>query len=300
MRWTRDLEPLPWEGRDTHRTDWGGMMTFQLNYMAIRRDEIYVIKPVKGPHHLEVYDLGLRLKRRAVWNVRRGSCPRVDARGNIYITVPIRPVGRDFPEFFDGKLAKIPGYFRRIGEGHYWYTYMYGAIVKFPPQGGAFRWIETDREKNDFTGLPAAIADKPKQTCQYFQGGRYPHKLCDVQGAQWIRFGYSPYSETYGAGTPVCMCEGTGFDVDPFGRVFFPNLCQFRIEVVDANNNPITTFGAYGNQDSGTRVPTPDIPLAWPTYVAVSDTHAYVNDTVGMRVVRVALGAAAEETCRIE
>ncbi len=302
MRWTRDLKPFPWEGRGTHRSDWGGMMTFQLNYMAIRDDEIYVIKPVQGPHHLDVYDMGLNHKRCVVWNVRRGSCPRVDAQGNIYITAPLRPLDRDFPEFFDGKLGKIPDYFRSIGEGHYWYAYMYASIVKFPPQGGAFIWQETGRDKNDLAGLPDAVRAKPTVEFHYFQDGRYPHKVCGVQGAEWVRFGYSPYSETYSVGTPACMCEGTGFDVDPYGRVFFPNLCQFRIEVIDGANNPITTFGHYGNQDSGgpdARVPKPDIPLAWPTYVAVSDTHAYVNDTIGMRVVRVRLGCQVEESSEI-
>jgi hypothetical protein len=119
-----------------------------------------------------------------------------------------------------------------------------------------------------------------------------------VQGAEWVRFGYAPYSETYGAGTPVCMCEGTGFDVDGFGRVFYPNLFRFRIEVIDSSNNPITHFGRYGNQDSGPagRIREPDIPLAWPTYVAVSDDSAYVNDTVNLRVVRVRLSCAVEQT----
>lgn len=303
MRWARDLKPLPWDGLPTHRTDWGGMMTFQLNYMAIHRDEIYVIKPAQGPHHLDVYDFALRHKRRAVWNVRRGSCPRVDARGNLYLTVPLRPPDRDFPAFFDGKLAKLPDYFRTLGEGHYWYAYMHGSIVKFPPEGGAFLWQETERENNDLTGLPDTVKAKPKTTFHYFRDGRYPHSPCQVQGADWVRFGYTPYSETYSVGTPACMCEGTGFDVDPFGRVFFPNLCQFRIEVVDTNNNPITTFGHYGNQDSGgpaARVKTPDLPLAWPTYVAVSDSHAYVSDTVGLRVARVRLAASAEEACHIQ
>jgi hypothetical protein len=94
------------------------------------------------------------------------------------------------------------------------------------------------------------------------------------------------------------MCEGTGYDVDGFGRVFYPNLFRFRVEVVDNNNNSITHFGRYGNQDSGPagRVETPDIPLAWPTYVAVSDDYVYVNDTIGMRVVRVKLTYAADET----
>jgi hypothetical protein len=98
------------------------------------------------------------------------------------------------------------------------------------------------------------------------------------------------------------MCEGAGFDVDPFGRVFFPNLGQFRIEVVDTNNTPIATFGKYGNEDSGgpnTKIKTPDIPLAWPTYVAVSDRWAYVADTVNRRIVRVKLNYAAEATCAL-
>jgi len=298
MRWTHDLKPLNWEGMDTHRTPWGGMMTFQLNYMALRGDDIYLIKAVKGPHHLEVYDPALKVKRRVVWNVRRGSTPRVDARGNVFVTAPLRPLDRDFTEFFDDKLGPIPDYFRTLGADHYWYTYMAGAIVKFPPQGGAFYWIETNREKVETEGIPDAIASKPKAEYHYFQGGRYPHRVCQVQGAEWVRFGYAPYSETYGAGTPVCMCEGTGYDVDGFGRVFYPNLFRFRVEVVDNHNNPITHFGRYGNQDSGPagRAKTPDVPLAWPTYVAASDNYVYVNDTVGMRVVRVKLTFAAEQT----
>lgn len=44
------------------------------------------------------------------------------------------------------------------------------------------------------------------------------------------------------------MCERAGFGVDSFGRVFYPNLGLFRIEVIDTNNNPITTFGKYGNE----------------------------------------------------
>jgi hypothetical protein len=34
--------------------------------------------------------------------------------------------------------------------------------------------------------------------------------------------------------------------------------------------------------------------------VAVSDTHVYVADTINRRVVKVRLGAAAEETCEVK
>jgi hypothetical protein len=88
-----------------------------------------------------------------------------------------------------------------------------------------------------------------------------------------------------------------------YGRVFYPDLGQFRVEMVDANNNFIGTFGKYGNQDSGgpnATVKKPEIPLAWPLTVAVSDTHAYVADTVSRRVARVKLDYAATETCEIK
>jgi hypothetical protein len=245
--------------------------------------------------------MGLKKARRVVWNVRRGCTPRVDAKGNVYLTAPLRPLDRDFPEFFDGKLGKVPDYFRNLGEGHYWYTYMYGSIVKFSPEGGAFHWIGSPRVPNDLEGYPEKLAARPKQQFHYFQEGRYPHKVCEVQGADWVRHSYSPYSETYSAGTPVCMCEGTGFDVDGFGRVFYPNLPQFRVEMIDTNNNHIGHFGNYGNQDSGPdgRIQKPEIPLGWPTYVVVGGTHAYVNDTVGMRVVRVKLDHTATAECAL-
>ena len=75
----------------------------------------------------------------------------------------------------------------------------------------------------------------------------------------------------------------------------------FRVEVVDTNNNPITTFGKYGNEDSGpgALVKKPDIPLAWPTSVVAPDRWVYVSDKVNRRVVRVKLACAAEETCPV-
>jgi hypothetical protein len=308
MRWRRDLQPLNWDGSDTHRTPWGGMMTFQLNYMAIHNDEIYLI-PRPGwragkkarSAALSVFGMDLKVKRTLIWQCTTGTIPRVDAKGNIYLATMVKPPDRDFPAFFDGKLpGKVPNQFRRIGEGLYWYCYMYGSIVKFPPDGGII-WYEKQLSPEVEGKPPAELLARPKAKFRYLKAWR-PHETGELQGAQWVRFGFCPYSQTYSPGTPTCMCEGAGFDVDPFGRVFFPNLGRFRVEVVDTNNNPICTFGAYGNQDSagaGSAVSTPPIPLAWPTYVAVSDTHAYVADTVNLRVVKVRLAHAAEATAQV-
>jgi hypothetical protein len=180
---------------------------------------------------------------------------------------------------------------------------MYASVIKFPPSGGAI-WFGRAKGKLSLSCLgtpPAELLAKPKVSFHtQYDDGQNGALTGEVQGALWIRFGYSAYSIPGSGG--MCNCEGNGFDVDPFGRVFYPNLGQSRVEVVDTNNNWIGTFGKYGNEDSGgpaAKVKKPEIPLAWPVYVAVSDTHAYVADSVNRRVVRVKLGAAAEETCEV-
>src|SRR5207245_4297147 len=152
-------------------------------------------------------------------------------------------------------------------------------------------WHQKNLPKSCVGQPPAELLAKPKQPFKrHFAYS--PHLTGEVQGALWTRFGYAPYSAHMTGNTSHCMCEGSGFDVDPFGRVFFPNLGQFRIEVIDTNNNPITTFGQYGNEDSGNkasedeadgrsaaRVKHPEIPLAWPTSMAATDRWAYAPDT---------------------
>ncbi|MEX1097580.1 MAG: hypothetical protein WED34_16155, partial [Planctomycetales bacterium] len=311
MRWDRDGNSLGWPGRDNHRGSWGGIMTFQQQYMDLKGDELFVIPPADWKTgkraatpftSLLTFGMDEKPKRTLIWQCSVGTIPRVDAKGNIYLATMVKPEDRDYPPFFDDKLPPAPETYRKLGDGGFWYGYMYGSIVKFPPEGGAV-WFDPKLPESALGEPPAELLAKPKTKFRYHRA--YQGTLSgELQGAEWTRFGFAPYSDYAGSGTPLCMCEGAGFAVDPFGRVFFPNLGQFRIEVVDTNNNPITTFGGYGNQDSrGNRaesaVKTPLIPLAWPTYVAVSDTHAYVSDTVNLRVAKVKLDYAAEATAAV-
>jgi hypothetical protein len=241
-----------------------------------------------------------KLRRTAVWQCTARAIPRVDSRGNIYLSDAVKPLGRMMPEFFDGK--------REPCDGLDPYNYCYGSIIKFPPEGGAI-WYEKNAEVVDKKTNrpvpaptegepPASLLSKPEKKISY--AGRYFRGLRSgtVQGAEWIRFGSTAYSMGWGVGTITCHCENAGFDVDGFGRVFYPNLGQFRVEMVDTENNWIGSFGHYGNQDSGgpqAKVKTPEVPFAWPVYVAVSDKYAYVSDTVNMRIVRVKLDYAADQ-----
>jgi DNA-binding beta-propeller fold protein YncE len=312
-RLDRTGKPLNWEGLDTYRIPIEGMMNFQMRYLALKPyappDEIYVIgtanyltkDPKDAGRYLTLNVVGQdgKTKRTVIWQCLNGAIPRLDPKGNIYIADLVKPVDRSYPEFFDGKLPAPP---KNTGGGDlFWYSYMYGSIVKFPPSGGVI-WHQKDHLPKSAVGEPPAellaLPRVPFKRHYAYQ----PHLTGEIQGALWTRFGYAPYSAHMSGNTSHCMCQGSGFDVDPFGRVFFPNLGQFRIEVIDTNNNPITTFGKYGNEDSGgpdAGVKKPDIPLAWPTYVAVSDRWVYVADTVNRRVVRVKLVAAAEATCAL-
>jgi hypothetical protein len=315
MRWTRDGKPLNWDGKKENRTRWSGIMTFQQVYLAIHNDGLYVVPDAfwrgksakeeskKGPRKrvsLSVWGMDGEVKRTLIWQCERGEIPRVDAKGNIYLAAGLKPVGRHFPAFFDGQM-KTPGSQAKPSHEAFWYAYMYGSIVKFPPEGGAI-WYDDSIPPSVEGTPPASLFEKPTQPFMYRGASQSLEFTGKLQGAEWSRFGFSPYSNKFG-GTAFCQCEGAGFDVDAFGRVFYPNLGQFRIEMVDTSNNRIGSFGHYGNQDSGgpdAKVKTPDIPLAWATYVAVSDDYAYVNDTINLRLVRVKLGYEAEAAVEIE
>jgi DNA-binding beta-propeller fold protein YncE len=309
-RFDRQGKDLNWKGQGTNVIPIGGMMCFQLRHLALKPfappDELYIVAPseylTKNPKDagkfvtLNVIGQDGETKRTVIWQCLNGAIPRLDARGNIYLADLVKPADRSYPEFFDGKLPPPPK--QCVGGDLFWNSAMYGSILKFPPEGGII-WFEKNLPKSCLGKPPADLLAKPRIPFKkHFSSS--PHLTGEIQGALWTRFGYAPYSAHMSGNTAHCMCEGSGFDVDPFGRVFFPNLGQFRIEVIDTNNNPILTFGKYGNEDSGgpaARVKKPDIPLAWPVYVVASDRWAYVADTVNRRIVRVKLQYAAEEAC---
>ncbi len=313
LRFTPEGKPLNWAGRDSNIIPFDGIRNFQNRGIALKPfappNELYLMVPgdyeSNNPRDyarsvsLNVVGQDGKTKRTVIWQCFNGAVPRVDARGNIYVADLVKPADRSFPEFFAGKLAPVPQQ-TQTGDS-FWYSHMYGSIIKFPPEGGII-WYDKDLPRSVLGKPPAELLARPKVPFKKHLAYT-PHLTGEIQGALWMRFGYSPYSGRIIGNTSHCSCEGHGFDVDSFGRVFFPNAGQFRIEVIDTNNNPITTFGKYGNEDSGgpgSRIKTPDIPLAWPSYVAVSDRYAYVADTINRRVVRVRLAYAAEASCAAE
>jgi len=192
---------------------------------------------------------------------------RVDLKGNVYVGAQVKPKGAQLPRWFEGKVPS---------EQSPWYVNMYGSVLKFEPAGGA-----------------VALGDGELMV----GGPRY--RPATAKGLAWAYHGVSPMPTRK---VTRCSCQVPRFDVDLFGRVFVPDAFRFSVAVLDNNANPITRFGAYGNQDSrGSEGPikAPEIPFGWVHSVQVTDRNAYVSDMVNHRVVAVRLDATAEETCAV-
>jgi DNA-binding beta-propeller fold protein YncE len=235
----------------------------------------------------------------------------VDAAGHVYLAANLKPAeGPVLPDYFAGKAPAEPWvWWRKVDREPPWsypyynpYLYHLGCVLKFPPTGGAFyggrsrQIIERD-EKEGRPGDPPVPAEaKPYKT-------GYLNVDAAVEGAEWRYAGCSPVPATgLNWGDPACTCWTSRLAVDPYGRVYVPNVFRSAVEVIDSEANLIARVGRYGNADSagpGSRVPQPPIPFAWPAFLATADGRLYVSDPVNRRVAVIAFDHDAEATCRV-
>ncbi|MHC4917555.1 MAG: hypothetical protein ACYTGB_18930, partial [Planctomycetota bacterium] len=244
-----------------------------------------------------------------IWKVSDGCIgPRFDAAGNIYVAEIVNPGKQPYPEEFVKIFGEVKPAERPRGVKNA-IANMYGSIVKFTPKGGMFHLPGQE----PFKGKPKLDGLKTVDAAAYYNTMQRPTK---ITGAQWLAFGYS-HVEIQG-----CICETTRFDVDEFGRVFYPDLCLYQVRVVDTNGNKILNFGGYGNAESmgpespvidektgelrppkeGEKSPfaEPEIGFAWLVGVAATDKYVYTGDSINRRMLRLKQVYAAEETCAIK
>jgi len=325
LRYARDGKPLPWPGGKgrypalalgkegkmdavkglPHGIHVPVSMTFMTHTLGIRHDgHIFMLEP--GRHGdrppkmlIEYLPTGERVGRPILWKVSDTAVgPKFDPEGNIHIAEQVKPLGQPFPKEFVklfGELRLGPNGTRSepVSGDKGQAATIYGSIVKFGPKGGMIGF----GDENPFKGEPSLDPMLKTVSAASFHGERlYP---TTVTGAEWIRMGIS-HVDLIG-----CNCENTRFDVDEFGRVWYPDLGRFRVCVLDTSGNGITHFGAYGNADScghdsqDTKLAEPDIAFAWLIGVAATDRYAYMGDSMNRRLLRAKLVYASEGTCPI-
>ena len=318
-RWDRNGRYMPFKatvgdkelgGRLRSRPS--GTTSWERDFCVDRAGSVYVKhrgKHYHGRMRVDVYDRDGNFKRTAIWVVTDGALgPRVDLRGNLYLADAIKPLGRRHPEALTDRLPSVLSSRQ--------YTWMYGSMVKFGPQGGAIWFpIRTQVDEYGFDGEPKLDPSLPKEKVSSIHSGRLYYKPAVLQGALWWRFDCSYVLDMHRAHNIRCHCTAMEFDIDDFGRVFYPDQGRFRIVVRDTNGNAILKFGGYGNQDScgpasyvfdpKTNVlrsrraddpPTmvspfaqPEIAFAWIVGLGVSDKYVYAADALNRRVLRVGL-----------
>jgi len=200
---------------------------------------------------------------------------RLDSAGNLYVALGLRPGTDWLPPGLKGSIPAGKADPTAVNNVN-GYPLIYGSIAKFGPKGGIVR-----------DGVGGVV-------CNYGHGRRI-----EVKGAQWIVGGVSPVTSW---ATPksapgtinICLCESPRFDVDRFGRSFFPDAARCRVGILDTAGNEIGWFGKYGNADSK------GLSFCWPQAVAAGDRAVYVGDRLNRRIVAVRLRYAAEALCKIE
>jgi hypothetical protein len=114
----------------------------------------------------------------------------------------------------------------------------------------------------------------------------------EFAGVSWEYKGHAPSEPG------DCGCCHSRFGSDGFDRLYVPAMHLYSVMVLDANGNQVLRLGRYGNADcqgKGSLVPEPDIGLGWVLAVEASDKSVYIGDQGNGRIVKAAIGYAAEE-----
>jgi NHL repeat-containing protein len=300
-KWDRNFKPVNFEALGGNHLNQTNPMNFACRGMTVAPDgNIWLIPP--GPTdaytvctEMQVYKPDGTRQGSFLWRLSEGATgPRFDAQGNVYLIENIKAHGKALPDWFADKIPPLsPATSRHMARPSSSPTgstsWMYSSILKFPPTGGAI-WYNNHRLYPGKSGwnapVPPEILALPRVKHTQFHGDQ--QKMIDV--------------DKYGWGLSECNCQAGRFDVDEFGRSFFPDAGRFRVGVLDTNGNEITFAGSYGNRDcagKGSLIPDPEIAFAYPYTVAVSRRYMFVGDLLNRRIAKLRLACAAEEVASV-
>jgi DNA-binding beta-propeller fold protein YncE len=318
-KFDRDFNPVAFESVGKNRLEIASPMSFSSRGLGVGPNgDIYLIPAGNtestycAVSEVQVYGPDGKRKGTAIWRCSQGATgPRFDRQGNLYLAECIKEPGKPFPDWFEGRLPPFSAETDRdrgaVSAPAGSAAWMYASIVKFPPTGGIIWympdiWRAPEYQSKGGWGeeIPPEMLSLPKLKVGSIGTNFDGFIDIDVQGAFWYYYGASPFADK--CGNYDCNCQSARFDVDDYGRVFFPDAGRFRVGVLDTNGNYITAFGHYGNRDSAgpdSPIPEPEVAFAYPYAAAVSRTHVLVGDLLNNRIVKLRLAYQAEESCPV-
>ena len=322
-------KPLPFQATGSHKLDTGVWSSYGPDiglrgHCVALNGDIYLLRSNKWPggvvNRVDVFGPdGAPKKRDLIDGLQAGDCGiGVDAAGNVYVGVNVKPKDQPLAKPFAGNVPADPWdwwRFDRQGPREVPWCYPYqntyldhmGSVLKFGPAGGKLYGLATKpkAEKGKPEPPTPALADAgnaPAGAATFWSGSL--KKEARVAGALWRYGGVGPIpASDFGWGDPGCICWNSRLAVDLYGRVFAPNVFRFCVDMLDTNGNRIARIGRYGNSDSagpGSPVPEPAIAFAWPAYVDAAGGKIFVSDPSNRRITVVRLEWQAEATRIIE
>ncbi len=316
LRFDPDGRPLPFVGSKSNKVRTRPYMSLglglgQRGLCVAPNGDVYFIRAAMSrgvQARVDVYGPDGKLKKAALIDgMGIGDCGiGVDARGNIYVGANVKPQDKLYQTGFEGKVPATdwlcwaqwtwhyrprPWYFCMRNE----YLYHWGAVFKFGPEGGAFYGRGSMMYGGRRNRALVADAENAPESAPEYRSG-YLYQRVKVVGAKWRYpgMGIIPSSERLW-GDPACVCMTSRLAVDPYGRVFAPNVFRFCVEMLDTDGNQLARIGKYGNADD--RGPEPH--FAWPAFVGVAADKVYVSDSVNRRIVIIGLEYAARAVCPV-
>jgi sugar lactone lactonase YvrE len=298
----------------------GSQLTFPAtaNGITVGHDgRIYVVGN-RPPNEIETYTLdGKLVKHDTVAGLGiSDSGVAVDAAGNIYVGINLKKSREEpFPREFIGQVpldpwmwwkgnrgkrteqsARRPWYFMDFN----YYLFQWGAVMKFPPSGGALYGNPQAKKFKNKANIPLEKTESaPAGAVSYFSG--YLNREVRAVGAEWRYFGFGNCPASHDIPTdPGCICNSSRFTVDPWGRVYMPNHFRFTVEMLDTAGNRLDRIGRYGTVDDKAEGGGSDIPMVWPICPSWARGKLYVLDQVNRRVSVVRFDYAAEATCAVQ
>lgn len=194
---------------------------------------------------------------------------QVDPKGFIYLGTNLRPNGKYVPDFVvqDSLNDSVPSFipdsinnkayppdprvlFTQKRVAHE----LYGSIAKMRPDGGV-------------------LVQSASTAAPYTGGSTAQNKYIDARGVEWTHYGLSHVLVHGGMGG--CWCNQIRFDIDKYGRIFYPNTFNYEMCAMDNNRNAIYRVK---NRE------VPGLALSVGHQVRATDRGLYITDAYRNRV----------------